>query len=75
MIYLIIDIEPFGHQSIIIKGLFKCEPLKQHMITINSDLYEHIFLENIKKLLKSAAKCDDQQQYKFIFEAEIVSNT
>ena len=30
----------------------------------NSSMYEHICLENIKKLYKSAGKCDDQQKRK-----------
>ena len=41
----------------------------------NSDLYEHRCLENIKKLYKSAGKCDDQNQQKEIIEAAMVSNT
>ena len=39
----------------------------------NSDLYEHRCLENIKKLYKSAGKCDDQHQSKSIIEAAMVS--
>ena len=34
-----------------------------------SAMYEHRFLENIKKIYKSSGKCDDQQQYKAIIEA------
>ena len=41
----------------------------------NSGLYEHICLGNINKLYKSYSKCDDQQKYKAILEAAIVSNT
>ena len=37
-------------------------------------MYKHIFLENIKKVYKSAVKFDDQQQYKAIIEAEMVSD-
>ena len=58
------------------------EQLKHHMVSIgvyqslsNSALYEHICLENIKKLYKSSGKCDDQQQYKAILEASMVSTT
>ena len=40
-----------------------------------SDLYENRCLENIKKLYKSVGKCDDQQHYKAIIEASIVSTT
>ena len=36
-------------------------------------MYEHRCLENINKLYKSAGKCDDQQKYKVILEAYIVS--
>ena len=50
------------------------------MVTIDVDrslsksaLYEHRFIENIKKLYKSPGKCDDKQQYKAITEAAIVS--
>ena len=39
----------------------------------NSAIYEHRCLKNIKKLYKYAGKCDDQQQYKVIIEAEMVS--
>ena len=38
----------------------------------NSAMYEHICLENINKLYKSAGKFDDQQQYKAIIEEEMV---
>ena len=36
-------------------------------------MYEHVFLENIKKLYKYYGKCDDKKQYKAIIEAEMVS--
>ena len=35
----------------------------------NNALFEHKFLKNIKKLYKSAGKCDDQKQFKDIIEA------
>ena len=37
-------------------------------------MYEHRYLENIKKLYKSSGKYDYQQQYKAIIEAAMVSN-
>ena len=40
---------------------------------INSALFEHICLQNTKKLYKYAGKCDNQQQFKYIIEAAIVS--
>ena len=39
----------------------------------NNNIYEHKCLENIKKLYKQAGKCDDQQQFKDIIEAAMVS--
>ena len=39
----------------------------------NSALYEHINLENIKKLYTSARKCEDQQQYKTTLKAVMLS--
>ena len=81
MIDLIIDIYSFDHQFAIIKGLVQSELLKQHMVTIgtnkqlsNSETYGYICLENIKKLYKSAGKCDDQQQYKDIIKSAMVYN-
>ena len=37
-------------------------------------MYDHRFLENIKKLYKYAGKYDDQQHYKSILGSEMVSN-
>ena len=58
----------------------KSEQLKQHIVTIgvdqslsNSAMYEHRYLENICKLYKISGKCDNQQQYKTILEASMVS--
>ena len=52
--------------------------LKYHVQTIgvdqslsNNALYEHKCLENIKKLYKHFGKCDDQQQFKDIIEADM----
>ena len=39
----------------------------------NSPLYKHRCLENINKLYKSSGKCDNQQRYKTILEAEMFS--
>ena len=39
----------------------------------NSDFYEHVGLKNINNLYKTAGKCEDQQKYKTMFEAEMVS--
>ena len=54
--------------------------LKDHVQTIgidqslsNNSIYEHKCLENKKKLYKRSGKCDDQQQFKDIIEADMVS--
>ena len=39
----------------------------------NSAMCEHRCLENIKKLYKYGGKCDNQQKYKYIIEAAMVS--
>ena len=61
--------------------MLKSPRLKNHVYTIgidqslsNNDVYEHKFLENIKKYYKQAGKCDDQQKFKDILEAAMVSN-
>ena len=41
----------------------------------NSEMYGNTFMENIKKLYKYDGKCDYQQQYKAILEAEMVTTT
>ena len=38
-------------------------------------MYEHRFLKTIKKLYKPDGKCDNQNQYKAILEAAMVSTT
>ena len=55
--------------------------LKDHIQTIgidrhlsNNAVYEHKYIENIKKLYKQSGKCDDQQQFKDILEDDMVSN-
>ena len=54
--------------------------LKDHVQTIgidqylrNNALYEHKCLQNIKKSYKHAGKCDNQQKFKHIIEAAMVS--
>ena len=42
---------------------------------INSALFEQRCFQNINKLYKHAGKCDDQQKFKDIFEAAMVSTT
>ena len=75
VIDLILGIESFEQQCVVIKGLLRSEQLKQYMVTIgvyqslsNSLMYEHICLKNIMELHKSSEKCDDQKHYKAILE-------
>ena len=60
--------------------MLKSPQLKDHLHSIginpslsNNSIYEHKCLENIKKLYKQADKCDDQQQFKDILEADMFS--
>ena len=62
--------------------MLKSPRLKDHVQTIgihpslsNNAIYEHKCLENIKKLYKQTGKCEDQQQFKDILEANMVSTT
>ena len=81
MIYLILDIESFEQQRVIIKGLLQLERPKNIWLSLefkkllsNSEMYEHRCLENIKKLYKYSGKSDEQQHYKAIIEAAMVYN-
>ena len=40
----------------------------------NNDIFEHKYLQNIKKLYKHAGKGDNQQHFKDILESAMVSN-
>ena len=54
--------------------------LEDHMNTIGVDQslctrssFEHKFMKNIKKIYQHSGKCDDQQNLKYILDADIVS--
>ena len=75
----VISIDTFEQQCVMFKGMLQSPRIKYHMKTIgiyqsliNSALFEHICLQNIKKLYKHAGKCDDQKQLKYIFEDAMV---
>ena len=77
----ILSIDTFEQKCVVLKGMLQSPLLKDHVHTIgihpslsNNAIYEHICLENIKKLYKQAGKCDEQQQFKDILEANIFSN-
>ena len=72
--------DTFEQQCAVLKVMFQSPWLKDHVHTIgidqflrNNTIYEQKCLENIKILYKQAGKCDDQQQFKDIREAAMVS--
>ena len=80
VIYLVLSIDIFEQKCVILKGLLQSPWLKDHVHTIviepslrNNAIYEHKYLENIKKIYKQAGKCDDQQQFKDILGDTMVS--
>ena len=80
MIDYVLSIDTFEHQYVVLKSMLQSPRLKYHVQTIgvdpslsNNTIYEHKCLENIKKLYKQAGKCDGQQQFKDILEADMVS--
>ena len=80
MIDYFLSIDTFEQQYVVLKGILKLPRLKDHVHTIgiekslkNNDIYKHKCIENIKKVYKEAGKCDDQQQFKDIIVAAMVS--
>ena len=78
----VLSIEIFEQQCVVQKVMFQSHRLKDHVQTIcihpslsNNAIYEHKCLENIKKIYKQAGKCDNQQQFKDILEADMVFTT
>ena len=76
----VLSIDIFGQKCVVLKCMLQSLHIKYHTKTIgidkssrNSALFEHICLKNIKKLYQYAGKCDNQQQFKDIIEADMVS--
>ena len=76
----VLSIDIFEQQCVVINLMLQSPRLKDHIQTIGIDqylsknaIYEHKCLENIKKLYKQAVKRDDQQQFKDILEADMIS--
>ena len=76
----VLSINTFRKKCFVIKGMLKSLRLKYHMKTIgidqslrNSAIFKHRCLQNIKKLYEHAGKCDNQQQFRDIVEAAMVS--
>ena len=75
-----ISIDKFEQQCGVLKGMLQSPRLKYYVQTIgidpsfsNNTIYEHKCLDKTKKLSKQAGKCDDQQQFRDILEAAMVS--
>ena len=73
-------IDTFEKKCVVIKCMLQPLRLKDNVKTIGIEqslrknyIYEHKFLQNIKNVYKHAGKCDDQQQFKDIIEAAMVS--
>ena len=82
VIGFVISIDTFEQKCVVLKGMLKSPRLKDRVQTIgieqylsNNYIYEHNFLENIKKLYKQAGNYDDQQQFKDIIESGMVSTS
>ena len=76
----VLSIDTFKQKYVVLKGMLKSPRLKDHVQTIAVDqslsknaIYEHKCLENIKTVYEQASKCDEQQQFKDILEADMVS--
>ena len=74
------SLDTFEQKYFVLKGMLQPQRLKDHVQKIgiepslsNNTIYEQKWLENIKNLYKQAGKCDDQQQFKDILEADMVS--
>ena len=76
----VLSIDTFEQQCVVLKGMLQSPRPKYYVQTIvidqylsNSAIYEYKYLENIKHLYKKYGKYDNQQQFKYIFEAAMVS--
>ena len=76
----VLSIDTVEQQCVVLKGMLQSLRLKYHIQTIgihpslsNNAIYEHKCLEKNQRLHKQAYKCDNQQQFKDILEAAIVS--
>ena len=78
----VLSIDSFEQKCVVIKVMLQSPWLNDHVQTIGIHpylskyaIYEHKCLENIKKLYKLADKCNNQQQFKYILEAAMVSDS
>ena len=75
----ILYIDTFEQQCVVIKCMLQSSRLEDHMKTIGIDQssftrssFEHICMNNIKKIYQHAGKCDDQQKFKDIIYADVL---
>ena len=80
VVYSILSINTFEQKCVVIKFIFQSSRMEDHMKTIGIDqssfirsIFEHICMNNIKKIYQYSGKCDDQQNLKDIIEAAILS--
>ena len=79
VLHSIFYVDTFLQQCVIIKAMVQSDQLIEHMVTIgiyiylsDNEFFQHICLQNINKLYKTAGKCNDQQQYKTILSLSLV---
>ena len=79
-VYSILYIDTFEQKCVVIKYMLKSSRLEYHTKTIGIDQssftrysFEHIYMNNIKKIYQHAGKCDYQQSLKDIIDAAILS--
>ena len=75
----VLSIDTFEKKCVVLKYMLKSPRLKDHVKTIGIDqslrknaLFEHRFLQNIKKLYKHSGKCDNQQHFKDILNSTMI---
>ena len=79
MIDSVLSIDKFEQQCVVIKGMLQSPRLKDHVQTIGIDpslrkiIYMNTNVLKNQKLYKQAGKYDNQQQFKDILEAAMVS--
>ena len=78
----VILIDTHEQKFVVLKGMLQSPQLKYHVKIYGIDqslrknaLCEDKCLQNINKLYKHDGKCDGQQQFKDILEADMVSTT
>ena len=80
VINYILYTDTFEQQCVVLKGMVQSPRLKYHIKTIvidksmsNMASFELKWLNNIIYIYQHAGRCDDQQKFKDILEANLVS--